>query len=278
MAVQLLIEDGSPYYWNSGAIWAVPGSDPLGAPAVPVVGGQAYLWARVRNTGETDVSQAKVSFWIANPSLSLRKSTARLIGSAFADVTAGGSQDVLCLVPWTVELVNNGHECIIAEASSSYDPLAPAPADPDLIYPATYRQVAQRNLNVLLVSPFMSQHLTIGVHAGARAGRQAWAEIRHGGELDRTQLEQLGVRARRPAAKPAIHASLSLEPCGREKRKVDERVQIEIPAGRSVALHLDVQAKDRLNPEEYHLITVVEHSGDRVLGGITFVVTSAEDA
>ena len=130
MAVELLIRDGSPYWWESPDIWVVPGTDPGGAPGTPAVGQQAYLWATVRNEGDLDVSQVQVDFWVANPSLQIRKSTANHIGTAFADITAGGSQDVLCLAPWQVTLVNGGHECVVVEASSPADPLSPPPAIP----------------------------------------------------------------------------------------------------------------------------------------------------
>ena len=38
MAVELLIRDGSPDWWESPDIWVVPGTDPGGAPGTPVVG------------------------------------------------------------------------------------------------------------------------------------------------------------------------------------------------------------------------------------------------
>lgn len=276
MSVQLVIDDGSPNWWDSTAIWVVPGTDPLGAPGMPIVGQQAYLWARVRNAGSTDVQQAKVDFWVANPSLQLRKSIARHIGAAFTDVAAGGSQDVLCLVPWSVELVNGGHECVIAEASSPADPLSPAPTDPDLIDPPTYRQVAQRNLSVLMMSQMMMKVVTIGVHAGARAGRAASVELLTGGELDAASLKALGLKARNPADDRALAAGLSLEGgCARHMPE-DRRLRLKLEPGTSSAVHLHLHASERLGRDHYALVRVVEHIGDKLAGGITFVVTAAE--
>ena len=41
MAVELLIRDGSPAWWESPDIWVVPGTDPSGAEGPPVAGSTA---------------------------------------------------------------------------------------------------------------------------------------------------------------------------------------------------------------------------------------------
>lgn len=62
MAVELEIRDGDPW-WLSPDVWVVPGIDPLGAPGMPIAGMPAYIWARVRNLGDTDVANAEVRYY-----------------------------------------------------------------------------------------------------------------------------------------------------------------------------------------------------------------------
>ena len=144
MAVELEIRDGDPW-WLSPDVWIVPGSDPLGAPGMPIAGLPAYIWARVRNQGDTEVVNAEVRFYWADPSTAFDRTSAHLVGSAFVSLEAGQQTEVLLLVPWVPEFVNNGHACILAEAFHAFaDPL---PASPAFNVP-TDRHVAQRNLTI----------------------------------------------------------------------------------------------------------------------------------
>src|SRR5579859_4220950 len=169
MPVILLIRDGTPNWWESPDIWVVPGTDPSGPAGTPIVGQIAYLWANITNQGDVDATQVQVDFWVANPSMQIRKSTSNHVGTAYADISAGMSQDVLCLVPWNVTLVNGGHECVVVEASSPADPLSPAPADPDVLDAPTYRQIAQRNLSVATMMGQVRREIILSIHEGARA-------------------------------------------------------------------------------------------------------------
>jgi hypothetical protein len=147
MSVQLEIRDGNPW-WLSTDIWTVPGDDPEGSAGAPIVGLPAYLWATVRNNGDAPVANATVRFYWANPSVGFDRTSANLIGNAFVSLDPGQAQDVLCLTPWLPAFVNGGHECVLAEAFHSSDPL---PSSPAFNVP-TDRHVAQRNLNVVLAS------------------------------------------------------------------------------------------------------------------------------
>src|SRR5690242_16805294 len=42
-SADLLIEDGTPNWWLSPDIWAVPGNDPNGTPGTPAGGDTAYV-------------------------------------------------------------------------------------------------------------------------------------------------------------------------------------------------------------------------------------------
>lgn len=146
MSVELEIQDGSPWYLSTD-IWTVPGSDPEGAPGMPIVGETCYLWARVHNNGTSAVNNAQVRFYWANPAVGFDRNTANLVGTSNVSLEADEVRDVLCLTPWVPEYVNDGHECVLAEAF--HDPADPLPASPDFNVP-TDRHVAQRNLDVVM--------------------------------------------------------------------------------------------------------------------------------
>ncbi len=145
MAVELEIRDGDPW-WLSPDIWTVPGDNPEGAPGLPVVGQPCYLWAKVRNNGTSSVNNAVVRYYWADPSAGFDRSTANLVGTSNVNLSAGEVTDVLCLSPWVPQYVNDGHECVLAEAF--HDSLDPLPVTTDFNV-TTDRHVAQKNLSVV---------------------------------------------------------------------------------------------------------------------------------
>jgi hypothetical protein len=165
MSVTLEIEDGNPWYLSPN-LWVVPGDDPEGPPGMPIAGTNAYLWARVRNTGSTKVDNATVNFYWANPAVGVDRNTATPVGTAYVTLDGGQTSDVLCLVPWVPVYVNQGHECILAEA---FHPVAdPLPTGVAFNVP-TDRHVAQRNLAVLKVpAPQPRFHFAFEIHNPGR--------------------------------------------------------------------------------------------------------------
>ena len=141
MPVELTIRDGNPW-WMSPDVWVVPGTDPNGAPGMPVAGEPAYLWARVTNAGTAAVSNATVRFYWANPSVGFDRTTATQIGTSFVTLDPGEVTEVLCLTPWVPIYLNQGHECVLAEAFHNSDAL---PSGSTFNVP-TDRHVAQLNL------------------------------------------------------------------------------------------------------------------------------------
>ena len=272
MSVQLLIRDGNPYWYLSPDIWVVPGNDPSGAPGSPIAGQSAYLWAHVANTGSTDATGVRVDFYWANPALQVTRSNATFVGSAFADVPAGGAQDALCLVPWTPVVVNNGHECLVAVANHAGDPL-PSPL-PDAFDPPTYRQVAQLNLTVLVASMHTAM-LALTVSGLRRADKVVMLTTELGGELDAGTLANLGLRGFRPAKAAAVEVGLDHEQhCVGDKDAIGNgKLEVRVPRGTSAAVHVAVRAKS-LPKNEYQLIQIVERAKDKVLGGLGLVVIS----
>ena len=285
MSVQLEVRDGSPDWWESPDIWVVPGTDPEGSPGAPVAGQTAYLWATVANHGSSDAAQVEVDFWVADPTTQVRRSTAQHIGTAYADVPAGGSQDVLCLVPWNVTVINGGHECVVVAAASPADPLSPTPTDPDLLDPPTYRQIAQRNLSVLPLASGHAAEVLLTVTAGARAGKTTVLHVSAGTELSREVLRSLGLRGGKPAP-DKIAFGLSAHPsrggdhaaAGRDEVLGERALRLDVPRGTAAGAYLGVTAHQPLRAGEYAVVRVAEMDGGRTLGGLSLVVVPPERA
>jgi hypothetical protein len=277
MGVELVINDGTPW-WESPDIWVVPGTDPGGAPGSPVAGMPAYLWATVHNEGDTDVQQVQVDFWVADPSSQIRKSTAHHIGTSSVDIAAGGSQDVLCGPAWPVTFINGGHECVVVEASSPADPLAPPPADPDLLDPPDYPQIAQRNLSVLMPSGAMLAGLRITVSAGLREEKVAVLELHQGTALPAAVLHSLGAGESHYVSFDRVAAGLSTSPLG-ERDKVPEAqtLRIAVTPGKKTYAYLNVAAREPLANGEYTVARVIQREGERVAGGISVVIRQPHD-
>jgi hypothetical protein len=274
MSAQLLIADGpAPAWWESPDIWVVPGGDPNGSPGTPVAGDTASLWARVHNEGDVDVSGVAVDFWVADPSTQIRRSTAHHIGTAYADIAAGDTQDVLCLVAWQVTIVNGGHECVVVEASSPADPLQPPPADPDELDPPTYRQIAQRNLSVAIAAQERWTQLALSVAAGRRSAKTVELEATAGAELSRTQLATLGIEGHRPVGSERVSLSLTANVAADVTRE-HRPLRLQVAAGHAAPAYLSVAMREPLGAGEYALVRVVERDGKRALGGLSLVLIS----
>jgi hypothetical protein len=274
MSAQLVIRDGNPYWYLSPDIWVVPGSDPNGPPGSPIAGLPAYLWAHVANTGDTDAFGVRVDFYWANPALQVLRSNANAVGSAFADVPAGGGQDALCLVAWNPVIVNGGHECLVAVAVHPADPLPDPP--PDAFDPPAFRQVAQKNLTVLAASMHASMHaLTVG--GWRRADKTVVVTAETGGALDEISLARLGLKGLRPAREDGVAVGLDRRArCPGENEPLGpDQLELRVPRGTSTAVYASIRA-NRLERGEYQLVRITERSGDQILGGLGFVVVPQE--
>lgn len=273
MATQLVIRDGDPHWWNSPDIWVVPGLDPNGAPGQPVAGQPAFVWGRVRNAGEQAVSGATVNFYWSNPAAGVLRSNSTPIGSSFVDLVPGESKEVLCVIPWIPVIVNDGHECLVAEVIHSADPL-PVPL-PDAFNPPAYRQVAQKNLTVLAMKK-SARVIPIQVAASPRIARSVTVTVEQGGELDRENLIQAGLKGFTPARVKGIKAGLSVEPgCG--EVDVQEKLRVELKPGAARAVYLHITPVESLAPGTYHLIHVVSRQDKETDGGVSFILINAKE-
>lgn len=265
MPAVLEIDDGAVVWWESPDIWVVPGTDPLGPVGTPVAGRTAYVWARVHNRGDVDVLSAQVDYWWSNPTTGVTRALSTKIGSAFVDVTAGGVEEVLCLVPWVPTFVNGGHECLVCEILSPLDPL-PLPLQDDFD-PPTFHQIGQRNLSVLAVAAMV---LSVQIGIGSRTDRtQIRLRVDVGGELDKAALATLGLAKWRTAKEPLVAAGLAgSSACGSPH---DAELVVDVERGAVSGAFVHIEPIQAGKAGTYTVVRV--RQGESASGpGITYVV------
>lgn len=275
MSTVLEIRDGDPHWWNSPDIWVVPGTDPNGSPAQPIAGEPAFLWGRVRNTGDQTASGAKVNFYWSNPATGVLRSNSTFVGSAFVDLNPGETKEVLCVIPWIPQIVNNGHECIVAEIIHSSDPL-PSPF-PNPFDPPAYNQIAQNNLTVLAMKKSMMV-MPIQVAAPIRKEKHLLVRTEIGGKLDKLTMAQAGLKGYLPAKCNELKAGLSLDHgCNEsEEERLDKEVKLSLKPGTARAIFLKVWPQE-LKPRTYVLLHVISQDGKKIDGGMTYILTIEEE-
>lgn len=272
MTVLLEIPDGNPW-WLSSNLWTVPGNDPNGPEGIPVAGQTAYLWARVTNNGTSSVNDATVRFYWADPSVGFDRNTANLIGTSNVSLSAGETQDVLCLVPWIPVFVNDGHECILGEAF--HETLDPLPMTPVFNVP-TDRHVAQRNLSVVVTAGKMFS-LAFEVFNKERVARTFTIEAVPGklGQLE-ALIPRLGRDFKLPMKEGRVKdLGFINKPCpSLEDRKKSENGVIKMEVGPNT--HVGRTLIGTLD-EGAALIHVVQKSNDRDVGGLSILILNREE-
>lgn len=271
MAVQLEIRDGDPW-WLSPDIWTVPG-DPEGTPGMPIAGSPCFLWARVRNNGSSGVSNATVRFYWANPAAGFDRTTANLIGVSFVTLDPGAVGEVLCLTPWIPTIVNNGHECVLAEAfHNTFDPL---PASPAFNVP-TDRHVAQRNLTVAqAVTGFF--YAAFEIHNTSRKPRRFDLRVLEGKLASlRPLAEHLKEIAPFLSQEGGFgEAGLLAKPCPSEAdlKYAKPRLEgVEVDAHGRVGLSVAGRVK---GPAA--LLHIEQRDGEKLVGGLSVLVINSDD-
>lgn len=275
MSTVLEIRDGDPHWWNSPDIWVVPGTDPNGSPGQPIAGESAFLWGRVRNTEDQTASGARVDFYWSNPATGVLRNNSTLVGSAFVDLNPGDTKEVLCVIPWIPEIVNNGHECVVAEVIHSSDPL-PTPL-PDEFDPPIYHQIAQKNLTVLAMKKSMMV-MAVQVAAPIRKKKLLLVTTEFGGTLDKFDLVQAGLENYRPAKCNSLKVGLSLDPgCDESKKEgLGKEIKLQLKPGTAKAVYLKVWPQE-LKPMTYVLLHVISRDEQRIVGGITYIIISGKE-
>ena len=150
-------------HWQSPHL-GVFSPDPSG---IALAGAQNTVWARVFNLGAMTSAPTRVRFFWADPSVGLGAADAHFIGETMVEVPRLRSVLVQCPTPWVPAYLNNGHECLFADAGNQiFDPVT-AP-----FAPRDDRHVGQRNIQVL---PAVDQTMMLWLPGGAGAFR---AELR----------------------------------------------------------------------------------------------------
>lgn len=267
MGVSLEIPHGTPW-WESMAIWTVPGTDPLGQPGPPVAGQPCYVWAHVLNTGSLPVQNATVNFYWANPGVGFDRTTATRIGSSYVSLCYPDEADVLCLTPWVPAFVNAGHVCLVVEVfHPALDPLPPGSA----FRADTDRHVAQRNLSVLAMTGG-AFHFAFEVDNPLRIDREFTIRVRT------ATAEQLAAIVRclgiRPPEHPGTLAELAFshEPCPRAEPTTAEPPEIRVRVARRARTGLSMIG--RIDGDAALLHVEQLHEGS-VVGGLSLLVVEA---
>jgi hypothetical protein len=177
--------------------------------------------------------------------------------------------EVLCLTPWSPIFVNDGHECVLAEAfHPSLDPLPGIPA----FNVPTDRHVAQRNLSVALAVQKMFR-FTFEVHnPGRKAGR--FALDTQEGSL--RQLEKfrpfLGIRLPTKLSTPQSLGFIpSSDPNERDLNPAVAVKEFDIGPNRRLGFAMVGQLKD-----EAAFIHVLQKVDERIVGGLSVLVLATE--
>lgn len=271
MPAHLIIEDGQPWWWDSADIWVVPGTDPNGPPGAPVAGTSNFLWARVHNAGNSTANGVRIDFYWADPSGQIATGFATQVGSAFADLPPGATQEVLCLVPWVPVIVNGGHECLLAVAHGAGDinPLPDPLPNGFAFQPTQHEQIAQRNITVVQAARRM-QLLAISVAALPRQDREVTLQLEQGGELPQRLLATLGLEKWQPAREAKLVAGLSRTPhCDGDGG--EPKLTLKVARGQAVPVYLSLRA-EALPAGQYALLRVMETAQGKVTGGVTFLL------
>jgi hypothetical protein len=277
MDSQLYIPDGAaPNWWESPAIFVTaPDATSAFAPALDPVAGQSYsIWAQVFNNGQTPLQEPRVNFYSAPGATQVTFASATMIGGGESPGTLdpGGFTYIQCLENWTP--VSSGHFCLIALA---YDPSDEtgfqAIFQSGIFDPQNNPEVAQRNLNILPGVGF--HHVKMLVSALPEIDKDVVLEVHAGGVLDVVCLNRLGLRGLRPGLAEHVEVSISNEShTGADQLPSAARfLPLKVRRGTTSPIHATIRAP-RLAAHEYQVVRITERMGDRIIGGIGYVVIS----
>ena len=159
-------------FWESPDVWS-QGSKGINQPAVNE---PTQVFARVTNLGMEDSVNATIQYWWANPSIAITEATATPIGT-LTGVTIPAQNSVVFQSPtdWTPIEVNNGHECLIAQA---FDPLFDPLTDP--MQPTVDRHVGQKNEQLVTLGPGMMFRLPLEARNFTAEDQHVAVEVRRG--------------------------------------------------------------------------------------------------
>lgn len=285
----LVIDHGNPW-WLSPNVWAVPTSnpnEPSPGEVSPVVTSQYFLVANVRNTSASEVQNAEVYFWWADPSLGIITSAnAHLVGTSSVTVLGNSSNTSLELGVWIPSFVNNGHECLIAAVVEGGGP------PPGVLDGANDPTVAQHNIGVVNMSGHMEGRFSYPFQVcNPFRVQQRFTVHAEGAPLEQATpfLAALRDRTRAPSHRSRLASERASgtsggrvgrlgfvhPPCPHPRdfdhpRPVLEDIRLEPHACTGFTLVGVVEEGDAL-------IHVTQRLGDRIVGGLSVLVLSQKE-
>ena len=99
--------------------------------------------------------------------------------------------------------------------------------------------------------------------------------IEQGGELPARLLATLGLEKWQPAREARLTAGLARTPHCNGDVPGEQKLALEVPRGQAQAAYLSLRA-EALPPHQYALLRVLESQDGKVLGGVTYLVTTPE--
>jgi hypothetical protein len=277
MAVELRINDGNPWYLSPD-IWTVPSDDPNDPPGQPYANVSAYVWALVRNTGTTPVSNATVRYYWANPSVAINDNNSNLIGTSAVSLAAGESKAVLCVTPWLPQWVNDGHECLIAEAFAPSDPLPPRTAATPYDVPG-WRQMAQKNLTIGGMGMGMGFYMHSFMAGNFGQGRAIRLVARRAPlELLKPLLANLGLKTLPTEAEGLKEFGLQPYRCGDTVNNRNKpELKLELPPRTEQGVALTVRLPKEVMPGSGALFLIEQYTEDKITGGVGLLLLPEAD-
>jgi hypothetical protein len=130
-------------FWESPDIWI---EGPSGDPDVATPGVLNKVKVHIWNLGLADCWAAHVDLYWCNPSVGVNPTVANPIGSTVVPLAAG--QHKVVSFDWVPTVVNDGHECLVAQV---YDPVSDPVVAP--FNPVQDRHCGQRNISVVPQPP-----------------------------------------------------------------------------------------------------------------------------
>lgn len=265
MSVQLEIRDGNPNIPLSPDIWVVedPNSE---AEIQPIANQPCYIMAKVRNNGSSAAINATVKFYWGDPSIGITRATANFVGSSNVNLGPGDVQNVLCLTQWVPTFLNDGHECLLAEAYHDTDMLG---MDLNFNVEAD-RRVAQKNLSVLEVAG-ISFFMPFQMHNPLRKNGKFTAVLQQTGtkQLEHFPLLQKKLKGKREGK--LITAEFNEKNCPSAEKKV-KGIQSE-----TKEYELGPHAKKQLSVSgsydgDFVFLTISLYAGKQQTGGLGILI------
>jgi len=269
----LLIQDGpGGIWWTSPDIWIEDPNMPGTPVSSPQVGKNYDFWVRVHNKNQNcDVIGVTVNCYWAIPATSTSPFQSTLLGKiSIAKIPAGDKVEDKCNIQWVPQMLNGGHECLVAAAYSNAEPL-PSPL-PDTFSPDVYDQIAQRNLSVVnAIDNRISQPINI---LGLREKDKKVEIITEIGKaLDKELLKSLGIKYLQPAREKVVEIGLGYKPLciGDTGQLGPGNLELCVPKGSYGTVYVNIKVNG-LPKGEYQPINVIERNGNYVVGGYSFIV------